>query len=273
MESRLAKTKIGIIVVIALAIVIFAILWGKNISFTSEREEYRISFPSVTGLERSAQVLVNGLPSGKVTGFELRSDRVIVDIELDREVEVYTDAFAREPLPEGEIIFGRPQFSYAQVVSSVAEVGKKVNTTLDEINKTIGELHNILTDPALDRSMQNLASTTDELSLLISNSRRELNSILVEMSEITQNVSTIIDTNDSRIDTTMKNLAVLSTELRTTAARLDTFAVKLNDPENTVGRMLTSDELYNQLLKTMEAIDNLANHIREEGIKTDISIF
>ncbi len=293
METKFAQTKIGIMVLTGLVIVIGAIIWGKSISFSRSFHSYRILFPNVIGLDKGANVLVNGVPRGRVSDFELRNDGVIVIVNVKENVEIFSDAYALietpslmeskvvalapgasgQPLNGEGLIPGRPQFSYNQMVTTAADIAESITSTLDEIRETAAALKSTVQNPGLVEIVDNLNASSGELRELIAHSRHSLDSTLAGVNNVTASAGKLIDSNRANIDTILSNFSAFSHQMRGIAAAMDTIAQSVTNEQGTLGKLAKDDELYLNLLKTLDDLDSLIIYIREQGVKTKFSLF
>ncbi|MFH1861374.1 MAG: hypothetical protein ABH878_01060, partial [bacterium] len=69
MKKPLSEAKVGITVLLALAILVVSILWGKQVRLTTGAVEFNVLFDDIVGLEKGAVVLVNGMKKGRVKEF------------------------------------------------------------------------------------------------------------------------------------------------------------------------------------------------------------
>jgi phospholipid/cholesterol/gamma-HCH transport system substrate-binding protein len=297
MEEKYARAKLGFMVVVALTIVIFAIMWGKNISLTKKYYHATIFFPDVTGLEKGASVLVNGILEGKVINFILKNEGVIVEVMIHHDVKLNSDAYAyiEAPdlmaervvsiipghsgidFPKGENIPGEPSYSFSRIFSSVNDVGDNLNKTLIEIKSTTISLRNIMEDPALlnnlDRAMNDLTSATASLREIIASSQPQIDSSLNNINSASRKVSDLVNKHSGSLDSTLSQLTEISRQLRKLSIDAQEYSQTLRNQEGTLGKLLYQDDLYQKLNQTTADLDSLINEIRKKGVKAHLKIF
>lgn len=293
MDNKLAQVKIGLMVLTAVVIVIASVVWGKSMTLSRSYETYRIFFPDVIGLEKSAEVLVNGVPRGRVEKFELRPEGVIVKIRLKDSVVLYTDAYALiespglmaskavalipgasgEPFPQDELIPGQRLHSYTQMIASVVEIGGRLTSTLDEIHNTSAALRNVITNPSINETIENLSAAVVELRRFAASGRTGVDSALSNMNSLVSRAGNFVEKSEAKIDTLLTSLTVLSYQMRGIAASVDTIAQSVSSGESTLGKLVKDDQLYNDLIRTLGDLDSLIVLIRNKGVKTKVSIF
>jgi len=85
---RSMEARVGLVVLVALAIFLFSLFWAKDFSLNRGRYELHIVFPNVGGLSEGDPVQVAGVQKGRVTTIQLQPDGVRVTISLDGDVHL-----------------------------------------------------------------------------------------------------------------------------------------------------------------------------------------
>ena len=297
MEYKYAQTKLGIVVFIALAIVIFTIIWGKSISIAKQYYEAKVLFNDVTGLERGARVLVSGIPKGKVLDFYLWKEGVVVDIAVAKDVIIYSDAYAylespdlmaekvvavvpgnsQTALPEGQCIPGMKTFSYARMFSSVDDLGGQLTATLTEVQEVISAFKSFLEIPRLaDKLAQtadNLAQASQSLKTMLDTNQPLIDNTMANINQTSADLSELFGRHTEDIDSLFTNITALTKDLRHTIELARQLSISMQDERNTMGKLLSRGDLYEEVLRVTTNLDSLINEIRTKGIKTRVSIF
>jgi len=89
---RSMEAKVGLVVLVALAIFVFSLLWVKDFRLNQDRYELHIIFPTVGGLTEGDPVQVAGVQKGRVTSIRLLPQGVEVTISLDGDVRLPADS-------------------------------------------------------------------------------------------------------------------------------------------------------------------------------------
>ena len=115
----------------------------------------------------------------------------------------------------------------------------------------------------------------NNLSILIANETEQVDVILNDVHEITENlsgkseeISNIID-NFSAISDTLadSDLKAVIAEAEATLTELNGVLGKVNEGEGTIGKLLHTDSLHNELIKTNTSLRNLIDDIDENPNK------
>ena len=176
MRGRLNEIQVGLVSIIAIAILISGMLWLKNIDLRKGSHMYQADFAKVEGLRQGDKVQVRGIRMGEVIGMQIMPQAVRVQMQLDDtarlcedavvilgekgivgEVVIEVDPGIGKPVEEGHIFAGRSAGTIAamtdaagaaiaemrtltgQVTSLLEEVRKegKVVATLEQANTTL----------------------------------------------------------------------------------------------------------------------------------------
>jgi phospholipid/cholesterol/gamma-HCH transport system substrate-binding protein len=148
-----------------------------------------------------------------------------------------------------------------QLISSVESIIVSVNAFWDTsaaytIDESLYEVRD---------AIRTFADLADNLSLLITKETDMVDKILKDVSNVTNNlasksvqISHTID-NISAISDTLKdaNLRMVIDETKTTLTELNGVLAKVNNGEGSLGLLLHSDSLHNELVETNQSIQNL----------------
>ena len=252
----------------------------------------------------SAPVYIKGYKAGKVTDviYEASEDRFYVTCSVSKQFAVPADSKmmiysvdimggkgvrldlgdAVEMAADGDTLASGFEAGLMDGLSS--EIGpllSKVGMAVDSLSVTISGVNGILTEKNRSR---------------ISNSLANLEHTLANVKDISAN----IDGKSEQIDVFIDNLAALSTQLGALVAKADSTMAgaskfigsvneadiagtveslkrlvdNISNPEGSVGRLLTEDDVYNSVDSLLSDIDDLISKIKENPKKyLKISVF
>jgi len=297
MKQSKAELKIGITVLVAIASLIFGILWGKQVTLSGGVQTVMARFTDIAGLEVGAPVLVNGIRKGKVDRLQLEQMGVIVLMTLKETVSLYDDAQFEIASPElmgGKVINIFPGISgdtpsqdyiftgkpgggmnelmkmSSDLVTDVQRLLKALEITIENINKTAG-------DPRLQEaflsSMENLDESTERAKILIADNEEKMNQLMSNLVTSTETLQNILENQSGNINNVMDDFGQFATKLNSAADRLNGLIVKIEGGEGTLGTLINDGELAQSLQQTITDLDSLVVQIKEEGIQTNISLF
>lgn len=288
------ELKIGIWVIIAIAILIFGINYLKGVNIFKASNYYYVTYQNVNGLTVSAPVTLNGFKIGLVREMDYDYDHpgnVIVEISVDKDLKIPegTKALVESDLlgtasitlelgpsanilEVGSTLTGAVKPGMMDAVSnelmpSVAKIFPKIDTLLTSINAVVA-------DPALRTAVQRLDGLTADLQRTTQNLARmsaQLPAMTAKVSPILSDVKTIT-TNVDSITTDLGSLSnrlarmqvdSLVNDLQATVSNLQDLTNQLNDPNSSVGQLMNSPELYNNINSTISSLDSLFIDIKK----------
>lgn len=298
------ELKIGIFAVTVLTVSFFVLNYLRGEDIFNREAEYVSSYSNVEGLVASAPVYIKGYKAGKVTDviYEASEDRFYVTCSVSKQFAVPADSKmmiysvdimggkgvrldlgdAVEMAADGDTLASGFEAGLMDGLSS--EIGpllSKVGMAVDSLSVTISGVNGILTEKNRSR---------------ISNSLAYLEHTLANVKDISAN----IDGKSEQIDVFIDNLAALSTQLGAFVAKADSTMAgaskfigsvneadiagtveslkrlvdNINNPDGSVGRLLTEDDVYNSVDSLLSDIDDLISKIKENPKKyLKISVF
>ncbi|MGQ9707948.1 MAG: MlaD family protein [bacterium] len=235
MNRRVRDTIVSLFVIFGIFLAIFAYFWFSGRLGTRFRQVVRVYFPDVSGLKVGDRVDVLGITKGKVAGMRFtQGSGVMVLVALDSDVRLHRSArFAIRSLS----YLGSDR--YLTVNPGTGQEAEDtttfygVNEVLD-LETTFLQLNRLFTELDPEDLSAELRQTREELIRLVSLRLRGFDS----------------------------GFAVTSASIERLTVVVDSLARMLNQ-ESTARKLLTSPELYEELIKTSRQLQELMAEIRE----------
>lgn len=281
MKSVLTReVKIGLLVIVAIAILVFGINFLKGINLFKAANYYYAVYDNVEGLAVSAPVNVNGFKVGLVR--EIKYDynhpgHVVVEFSVDKamrlprgsEAILVSDILGTTTVDlrlghgdlyaVGDTVPGRMNAGMLAAVSD--NLMPAVNSILPKVDTLLASLNMIVTDPALTASIKRLDNISAELEASV----RSLHGVMNNLQPIARDVKNIT----GNVDSISGNLAIASEALRDapidsimknleeTVANVNRLTESLNNPDSSIGRFANDPALYNNLNAAAASLDSL----------------
>lgn len=305
--SILKKSKsvyIGFFVVVTLVATFLLMNFLKGKGFFDGSSTYYTTLKDVNGLTVSSPVHFRGLKIGIVENieFDQQKDYFKValnvsseyDIPQDSRVEVYSsDLLGGKALKliygtSQEILDGSDTISggvaedmISSITSKIEPLAAEAYTLMQNVNKTLDNVNATLDSNArvnIQSALANLDKTLANASQL----SRKLNDMAPEVNDIVKNLNVLSKglsegTND--IKGTLANVNSITSqlskaELTQTLNNLKSLLNKLQDPNGSVGKLLTTDSLHNSVNTLVQDVDILVKRITENPKKyIKVSVF
>lgn len=265
-----AQLKVGMLVIIAFAMLSFAVvriggpssLFGKKITVTAY-------FPNANGLRDGAEVNLDGILVGNVDSVGLspaaapgtvavvmkieeaykdriRSDSVIgidtIGLLGDKNIQLSSGTAKGTPIPDGGMLIGTEVGDIRRIItgtddllSNLKVLSDKVINISDSVDRGEGTLGKLLTNSEIHDN---------------------LNKVVLEMQQLVQDVRTGPGTAGKLInDDTMYERIV------STLSRIDNVVAKVERGEGTAGKLLNDTSLYDRADRLIAKMDSITSRI------------
>lgn len=293
--------KIGLFVVVVLTASFFLINYLRGKDLFNKEIEISSRYEQLDGLVASAPVYIKGYKAGKVT--EVSYDREMDDfvvtcsvikdfripadskmtihgvdimggkgirIDLGSSAEMIEDGGFLTPSAEPALLDG--------LASGVAPLIEKVSMTLDSLNVTVTAVNRILSDGNITRTIAHIERTIADISsvaAVIEGKSAELNSFMDNLDLLSLKFIAIADKADKMADEASSIVSSIDPEeLGAVVTSFKELLVSINDPDGTIGRLLTDSSVYKSVDELLNDVDTLVRKIQENPKKyIRISIF
>ncbi len=257
----------------------FNFLRGTNLF--SPADTFYVVYPNVSGLNVSNPIYFNGLPVGRVSGFQLdqKRSRIIVSLDIDRNVTVSkydTAKLTNDGLLGGKAIVLRPGSvaepiqvgdtllseidgglldEFEPVAADLRTTVVKINTLLDSLNRTdlAGAVEGIKkTLSLLNEKIEetDISGTLDSVKVLSASFKAR-----------SEQLKLVLEGSNGLIDS-LRSLPLNETvsSLTETLDGINDLMANVQSENGTIGKLLTNDSIYNSLNKLLVDLDELAIH-------------
>lgn len=293
-ENVSKQVKIGVVFIIALAILYFGINFLKGINIFKATNSFIVTFDNVEGMVISDPVTIHGLKIGmvnKMTYDPDHPDKIFVKIQMDKGVEIPIGSTIsmeegllggstvqleasnnKEYYRVGDTIAG---IKKSGVMSMVTELGPKVGDILPKVDSILTHLDILLTSTALSNTFENLDGLTVELKKTTVRTNQILGQLNKDLPELTGNLNKTMS-NVSGLTSKLNKLDLESTfkKIDHTLNNVNLITNKLNEKDNTIGLLLNDRQLYDQINSTLGSTNELLKNVKENPSKyVNIKVF
>ncbi|HMR00333.1 MAG TPA: hypothetical protein PKE39_15025, partial [Ignavibacteria bacterium] len=94
-----------------------------------------------------------------------------------------------------------------------------------------------------------------------------INSLTLKLNNIATNVDSTVTDTKPEFKETMQDVRVLTSRLDSLTINLNNLVLGANDSNSTVGKLLTEDEMYDNINKALLNINKLVKKIEKDGIR------
>lgn len=262
------EVKIGLIGIVAIALLIFGINYLKGVRMLKSSSYYYVEYTNINGLSVSSPVFTSGYKVGQVRNIQYNHanpGHVVVEVELDKGMripkgsrgELVTEMLGTVKMnlllnlenPEhclpGDTLPGIVNNGLMGVAENVMP---KMEQLLPKMDSILHSLNQLLADPALSETLHNAEKMTANLNV----TTRQLNRMMQnELPILTENLLTLTG-NMATISENLKGIDYTETfrKIDSTLYNVQLLTDKLNSKDNTVGLLFNDPSLYNNLSAT-----------------------
>ena len=283
--SRGMEIRVGITVVLGLAILFGAIASFSKYAKTKVMRVWHVSFPQTGGLGSGDEVQVNGIRKGAVEGMFLHGEGVIVDLALSHDVVLTRDSrvairnvglmgekvIAVDLRPSGEVystrdtIVGEFEPGMPEVLASlgVAVSGiQSLTMQLDSLSTALGR-------GGIASTVTNFRRFSEQLRLAVEENRAELRATLDNFSAAAKTTRALTTEREADIKRTLDHFASAAENLDRVTGRLDSLrgsmqsvATKLDKGQGSLGKLVNDEKLYLDLTTSVKSLKTLIDEMR-----------
>ena len=275
------ELKIGFWAIVAIVVFFLGANYLKGINSFKTGQFYYLSTDKVDGLAVSSHIKLHGLKIGMVRSMEYdkATDKVLVTLNFyDSDTKLPVDSriyVAADLLGTSDIIveMGQSAQSYNTwdtiqayngapgllekadpIVSQIEMLMPKLDTLVSGINVLVNEskLHESLLE--INTMTQHLNTTVNDLNRLL---RKDVPSVVNNLENVTANFDTVA------VQLKEADIKQLLANTNATIANANQMLNQLQSTESSVGKLMKTDELHNNLVKTIADMDSLLNDIKE----------
>jgi phospholipid/cholesterol/gamma-HCH transport system substrate-binding protein len=282
MEQSRLKTKVGLFVVLGLALLAtLLILFSKSTSPFSRTYELRLHASNVGGLKPRTGVLLAGVQVGSVSSIQLAGDGKSVTILLDiyQGCKIYRDARfiieqsgflgdqyvsiiptsnAPPVLVNGDEVNCQEPFNLQEVARSASGFIKRIEETAGKLDDSVTDLRRVVLN---EQTLTNFSATLHNLRTI---SEQALGTV--------NDINALVATNSSQINLAVSNVVFFSQELlRLAGSAEDVLATNSTDITAAVKNIESSTEVLKDLLNNVQSGKGLAGTVLEnEQLTTNV---
>lgn len=306
-QTKSLEIKVGIVSIIALALLIFGITLGKGLNISQSGQEIILEFPNSGGILESAPVVVNGVKRGAVTSVENTSSGVRITANLDKITDIHADATAKITMLEitggkkieifpgsshnmlnnNDVIHGTTAADISELVTLVGDISGDAVVMFRRLDTALAEVNILLNDEKfignLKQTAQNANDLTSNANTFFNDNKHQLQQSLDDISELTSELNDAIKTNRpdidrivQKLDTTISktNKIIDKTDItledaQIIAQNLNEITNKINSGDGLASELINNKEFSNNIESTIKLLKEYLEKIEEHGINVN----
>ena len=281
-KSRL-ELKVGGFVLLGLALMaVLVMLFSKDTTFFESTFELRLKAGNVGGIKAGSNILLSGVPVGRVSGVELDPDGKTVTILLkvfskfklyddarfeieqfgflgDQYVAVYPGESKGRQLKDKDQVLCRNPFNMQETVAQAVETISRMGQATTNVNAVVSDVRRLV---LTEQRLQDFGAALDHFALLTTETRVAVS-----------NVNTLIATNVLPVTIAVSNLSQFAAQLTPLALNVNAFVTN-NEADITaaIKNIETASALLTNLLHELQTGPGLAGRLlRDEQMGSNLA--
>ncbi len=281
------KLKVGVTTLLALVILVGGIMWLKQYNPMAKRDTYNAMFSDANGIAVGDPVNLAGIKVGDVQSVALDDqNRALISFSVSQGPKLYSDArFAVRDIglmgDKALVIYpGSKMPLLDSAVILHGEVSASVNDLIIKADQLIGKLTDVSTkiDQDLDISgltssfEETLAKLTSAVSVveeIASENRQPIKKAIGDIESSAGKLDLFIENSDNRLGLALESFTCTSDklsdaieDLSSLSSTADTLSYYIGTGEGSLGRLIKSGDLYEELRQTNAHIDSFISDFK-----------
>lgn len=288
MRARLNEVQVGLVTIIALVVLVWGMLWLKQIDLSRGSRLYQVDFARVEGLREGDKVQVRGIRMGEVAGFAIMPQAVRVQLSLDDSARLCEDAVitlgekgivgdvvieidpgSGKPVQEGHIFAGRTAGTIASMTDAAGDALAEMRALTGKVTQLLDEVRD---QGKVVQTLEQANLTLAKVDRMVDQNHEDISVILDDLRVSTKELRRLMES--GRLDRALEGTAratqtadSLLTRLNTTAGQFNTLLDRLNNGDGSASRLLKDPALYARTDSTLTSVQRLLDDLRRNPKK------
>lgn len=286
MSPKTAEWKVGLVILAAIALLIYGIIWIRGTRIGQKTYPVAVVFPNVGSLAAGDPVSVSGVLKGKIRKIELYKGDVLVHFTLERDVILKKDArftvmniglmgerFVAVETGKSDTLLPLTPYPHGFYDTGIPEVMGMMGRMMDEVKQLVEALRGSIASPGylnkLTSIVEQAEETSKRLNRMLAKNEGKVNTAFDDLSRAASQLKTTIAKNAESFDSTLNNLHTASQKITPLVEGLDSLRLsfrriseQIEKQEGTLGKLVFDRTLYDQMRKTTRDLDSLILDVR-----------
>lgn len=271
---------VGFLGILSLVIVYLLINFFKGVNLIDEGDNYYVKFDNIGEIVNSSPVFINGYKVGNVQDidYDFKSqDGAFVLITVDNRLQIPEGSIAEietellgsstiniklakgdKFIAAGDTLSGRLN---SGAMGEAAKMIPTLNNMLPKVDSILFSLNTILSNPAINNTLNNV----EQLTVQLNSTSAELNKML--KGDIATAGEKLVALEEEMLELSAKLNEIeyqkIVASLEASLNNIEQLTAALNNGEGTAGMLLKDSTLYTKLNSTCEAATTLLEDLKE----------
>lgn len=271
---------VGLLGILALLVIYLLINFFKGVNILKEGNRYYVKFDNIGEIVKTSPVYLNGYKVGNVSEISYdftTTDAVFVEINVDKRLHIPGNSYAEvnnkmlgsstislvlgnssRLVAAGDTIHG---YLNGGAIKEAGDMLPKVSAMIPKVDSILVSLNSILGNPSINRSIDNVAHLSSELT----RTTAMLNSILKEEIPVATEKLITLENDMLEVSSQLKEVDYkkMFATLEESVNNMKQITEALNSGEGTAGMLLKDSTLYNNLNNASKAATALLEDLKK----------
>ena len=283
------EAKVGLLALVSGVILYTGFNYLKGVEMFRSSSTYWAIYDKISGLKVSNEVFVNGLVVGRVNSIEFHQaeeNKMLVGIDVDSDIllnnkteAVLTDADilgmggkiidikikkGSKTIEGGDTLISKTPSAMTEIIAEKAmPLFTQADTMILVLNNMLRKYSKM--SEKIELGIESATRTSDNLNLLIAQNKSKMNSLMVDLNEVSSSLvksqkklNPLLDKMDTFADSLNSlEMGALVKDTRKTLSGVQKSIDAINKAEGTLGKLLKEDSIYLHADQTTKDLDSL----------------
>jgi len=280
--------RVGVFTIIGILILALSYSWFTDVFTNKKHTNIEASFTNAGNIENGCDVTILGVKRGKVSGIRIEDNLVILSLKVALEEALLegTRFIINEVDMMGdvqvEIIPGSGKQTLVLENIQNGEVKHGMTALMSEMGTVVKDLKMIIGSIGAEDGILNGAKAfidtslnfVEELKDSFNRNSQNIDQLITESAEVSKQLSELVERNEENITSGLDNLVLTMAEInrvlvdvKETSQSYRNLSEKALEDSSTVNRLLSEEDLYFDLRRSVIRVDSLLQDIQENPKK------
>ena len=284
------ELKIGFVALLAIVGLFIGVNYLKGLDVLNPSRKFYAKYENIGGLKVGSSVFVNGYQVGMVSNIDLlanENQQLLVTISIEKDFDIPKNSIlkivnqdlmgtksvnlilgdaASFAVDEDTLISGMEGSLQEEVSAQILPIKIKTEELIGSIDSVMKIITAILDKDARE-NLSNSLQSLDQTFLLMNQSMIKVNQIVDQNDERISSIVKNLEANNDEITNILKNFSNISDDIaqsniKNLLTSLSAASKKINDSEGSLGMLINDKDLYLNLEKSSKELEALIKDIK-----------
>lgn len=284
------ELKIGFVALLAIVALFIGVNYLKGLDVLNPSRKFYAKYENIGGLKVGSSVFVNGYQVGMVSNIDLlanENQQLLVTISIEKDFDIPKNSIlkivnqdlmgtksvnlilgdaASFAVDEDTLISGMEGSLQQEVSAQILPLKIKTEELIGSIDSVMTIITAILDKDARE-NLSNSLQSLDQTFLLMNQTMIKVNQIVDQNDERISSIVKNLEANNDEITNILKNFSNISDDIaqsniKNLLTSLSAASKKINDSEGSLGMLINDKDLYLNLEKSSKELEALIKDIK-----------